>query len=306
MLPTRPLGQTGIELPLLGFGASPLGGVFGPVDADEGRRAVELALARGLNYFDTAPFYGLTRSERALGRALRDIPRRDYLLSTKVGRYGQNDFDFSAQRVRSSLRESQERLGVEYFDIVFCHDIEFGDTEQIIAETLPALRAEREAGLLRHTGISGLPLDLLRTVAERGRPEVVLSYCRYTLFNTELAAAMDSFREFGAGVVNAAPLGMGLLTRGGPPDWHPAGAELRAACRQAQELCERAGVELASLALDFALAGPAATTLIGMGDSRQVARNLVRIGAKKHPELLDAIRAVFDKLPAAARRWGQK
>ena len=103
---TRPLGKTGLNVSVLGFGASPLGGVFGEIEAAEGVRAVHAAIELGINLFDVAPYYGLTRAETALGDALRGIPRDRFLLATKVGRYGASDFDFSASRVLSSIEES--------------------------------------------------------------------------------------------------------------------------------------------------------------------------------------------------------
>ena len=298
---TRPLGRTGLNVPVLAFGASPLGGVFGPVPEDACMRAVHRALELGVCYFDTSPFYGATRSERMLGRALRHVPRDRYLLSTKVGRYGEHDFDFRGERVASSLAESQERLGVDRFDIVFCHDIEFGDPDQITGETLPALGDARAAGITAATGVSGYPLPVLRAAVARGEPDVVLSYCHYALFNTSLRDDAEFFAERGVGLINASPLGMGLLTRAGPPAWHPASERLRDVCRRAGELCRRAGLDLADQALAFALEGPAATTLIGMASPEVLERNAAR--TQSPPDVLDEVRSLFDTLPEADRGW---
>src|SRR5690348_12474454 len=109
----RPLGNTGLSVSILSFGASPLGGVFGPVEQSQADRAVRTALDAGVNFFDVAPFYGATRAETVLGRALTGVPRDQYLFATKVGRYGLDEFDFSAQRVTKSVEESLRRLGVE-------------------------------------------------------------------------------------------------------------------------------------------------------------------------------------------------
>src|SRR5579875_3902782 len=120
----RELGATGLRASILGYGASPLGGEFGPIDETEGIRTVHAALDAGINYFDVAPYYGRTRAESVLGRALRTIPRKAYILATKVGRYDTDRFDFSADRVVSSVEESLQRLGVETIDVIQCHDIE--------------------------------------------------------------------------------------------------------------------------------------------------------------------------------------
>src|SRR5712691_1255098 len=119
----RPLGKTGLQVSTLGFGASPLGSVFRPIDEVEGIRTVHTALDLGINFIDVSPFYGLTRAEAVLGKALATIPRDRYYLATKIGRYGQNEFDFSAPRVTASVDESLRRLGVDYVDLIQCHDI---------------------------------------------------------------------------------------------------------------------------------------------------------------------------------------
>src|SRR2546421_11501277 len=102
----RPLGRTGLEVSILGFGASPLGGVFGEIDESEAVRAVHAAIDLGVNLFDVSPYYGLTRAESVVGRALKQIPRHRFILATKVGRYGASDFDFSAGRTEQSVEES--------------------------------------------------------------------------------------------------------------------------------------------------------------------------------------------------------
>src|ERR1700729_2548625 len=135
----RPLGRTGLKLSSLSFGASSLGQEFRPVDLNEALRSVHVALDLGMNFIDTSPFYGRGMSECLLGVALRGVPRDQYLLGTKLGRYDAAHFDFSARRVVESVDVSLHRLGVDYLDIMLCHDIEFVDMSQIIQETLPAL-----------------------------------------------------------------------------------------------------------------------------------------------------------------------
>src|SRR3954447_24917260 len=113
----RQLGNTGLQVSVLGYGASPLGGVFREVDEAEGIRTVHTALDLGINFIDVSPYYGLTRAETVLGRALATVARDRYLLATKVGRYGESEFDFSAARVTRSVEESLRRLGVETLDL---------------------------------------------------------------------------------------------------------------------------------------------------------------------------------------------
>src|SRR5678816_1230946 len=117
---TRPLGRTGLRLPVLGFGASSLGQEFRKVTLEEALRSVRVALDCGLNFIDTSPFYGRGMSEVLLGLALRDVPRESYVLCTKLGRYDLAHFDFSARRVAESVDVSLHRLGTDHLDIVLC------------------------------------------------------------------------------------------------------------------------------------------------------------------------------------------
>jgi len=166
-MPRRLLGRTGLEVSVLGFGASPLGGVFQPVDPEVGAKAVEAAFRRGINFFDTSPYYGDTRSETVLGLGLSRLPRDQIVVATKVGRYGSNTFDFSAARVTASVEESLKRLQLSYVDVIQCHDIEFVHLDQIVTETLPALLMLKEKGRVRHIGITGLPLKVFKYVIDR-------------------------------------------------------------------------------------------------------------------------------------------
>src|SRR5947209_2226428 len=134
----RTLGKNGLPSPVPGFGASSLGQEFRQITLDEAIRSVQVALDCGLNFIDTSPFYGRGMSEVLLGVALRGVPRDRYLLCTKLGRYDLAHFDFSARRVRESVDVSLHRMGVEYLDIILCHDIEFVDMSKIVQETLPA------------------------------------------------------------------------------------------------------------------------------------------------------------------------
>ena len=147
-LPTRPLGRTGLELPVLSFGASSLGAEFRNVSVEEALASVRVALECGLSFIDTSPFYGRGMSEVLLGIALKGVPRESYILGTKLGRYDLHHFDFSAKRVAESVDVSLHRLGTDHLDIVLCHDIEFVDMRQIVEETIPMLRTLQRRGTM--------------------------------------------------------------------------------------------------------------------------------------------------------------
>eukprot|EP01018_Ginkgo_biloba_P002172 Gb_13838 [translate_table: standard] len=227
----RELGKTGLKLSCLGFGASPLGNVFGTVDEEDAIASVHEAVRLGINFFDTSPYYGGTLSEQVLGKALKTltVPRDQYIISTKCGRYKEG-FDFSAERVTRSIDESLARLNLDYVDILQCHDIEFGSLNQVIDETIPALQKLKETGKIRYIGITGLPLKIFPYVLDRVAPgsvDVILSYCHYGINDSSLEDLLPYLKSKGVGVISASPLSMGLLTEGGPPEWHPAPSELK-------------------------------------------------------------------------------
>ncbi len=291
----RTLGKTGLSLSVLGFGSSPLGGVFGDVGEADAVRTVHRAIELGINYFDVAPYYGITKAESVLGVCLSGIPREQYFLSTKVGRYGSADFDFSAERVTRSVDESLSRLGLEYVDILLCHDIEYVPMAQIWEETLPALAKVVQTGKARFLGFSGLPLAIYPRVLEQtDLVDVVLSYCHYTIQDTSLDTLLPYLTARNLGIINAAPLGMGLLSEREPPAWHPAPAEVKDACRKAAEYCAITGVSLSDLALSFSVQRPdIATTLVGMGSVGEVERNVASVERVPDPALLAQVRNIL-------------
>jgi L-galactose dehydrogenase len=293
----RQLGKTGLAVSVLSFGASSLGGVFGDIDEEEGIRAVRAALDLGINFIDVSPYYGATRAETVLGRALRGIPRERYILATKVGQYGEGEFDFSAERVTRSLDESCARLGVDYIDLLQCHDVEFADIDQIVNETLPAMVGLREAGRIGHIGITGLPLRIFPAIIDRAGPQTVetaLSFCRYGLNDTSLEGLLPYFRSRGVGVINASPTGMGLFTERGVPPWHPAPRPLIEGARRAVDFCRAAGVDSVKLALQFSISNPAiATTLVGTASEMEIRRNIHFAEAALDFEMIARVRELL-------------
>lgn len=258
----RKLGNTGLELSALSFGASSLGQEFRQVDLSEAIRAVHVALDRGMNFIDTSPFYGRGMSEVLLGPALRDIPRDKYLLGTKLGRYDGAHFDFSAKRVIESVDVSLHRMGVEHLDIVLCHDIEFVEMQQIVDETLPALRKIQEQGKVRFIGVSGYPMKMFKFVLDQTDLDVVLSYNHYTLQNSMFGDLVPYLKEKGVGIMNAAPFSARLLTNATLPPWHKATDEVRQIAAKAAQHCTDNGVDLAQLAVQFSVANQDMTTCV--------------------------------------------
>lgn len=258
----RDLGQTGLKLPILSFGASSLGQEFRSVDINDAMRAVHAALDVGMNFIDTSPFYGRGMSEVLLGVALRGIPRDRYLLGSKLGRYDAAHFDFSAKRVVESVDVSLHRMGVEYLDICLCHDIEFVNMAQIVDETLPALRMVQQQGKVRFVGVSGYPMKMFRYVLDRADLDVMLSYNHFTLQNTMLGDLVPYLRDKGVGIMNAAPFSARLLTNDPLPSWHKATPLVRETARKAAEHCRSRGVDIAQLAVQFSIRHPDISTCV--------------------------------------------
>lgn len=258
----RKLGKTGLELTVLGFGASSMGAEFRSIDLQEAISSVHVALECGMNLIDTSPYYGRGLSESLLGFALEGVPRDSYYLCSKLGRYAPSHFDFSAKRAVESVDISLERMRTDHLDFILCHDIEFVGLDQIVEETIPALRKLQSAGKVRWVGISGYPMKIFREIISRTELDVILSYNHYTLQNTMLADQLEFFEANGVGVMNAAPFSARLLTNAPLPVWHKATEPVREVCRKAAEHCTASGSDIAKLALQFSVAHQQMTTCI--------------------------------------------
>jgi len=293
----RNLGRTGLKVSALSFGASSLGSEFRQIDEAEGIRTVHLAIDLGLNFIDVSPFYGRTTAETVLGKALREISRDQYYLATKVGRYDTTSFDFSRERVTRSVDESLERLGLDHIDLIQCHDVEYGSLDQIVDETLPALRDLQQKGKVRFVGITGLPLKIFRHVIEQTGIDTILSYCRYSLNDTSLDELIPFLKDSDIGIISASPLSMGLLTRRGAPSWHPASEKIRDHCLRAVRFCEKRGHDIAKLALQFALANPEIhTTLVGTASPENLKKNADWIEEPIDEELLHQVQVLLNPI----------
>jgi hypothetical protein len=296
----REIGKTGMKVSQLGFGASSLGGVFRTIDEGSAIEAVYAAIDGGINFIDVSPYYGHYKAETVLGKALRNIPRDKYYLSTKVGRYGKdgvNTWDYSGKRAKESVKESMERLGIDFIDLINVHDIEFADLHQVVGETLPALVELREKGLVGHVGITDLQLENLKWVidhTEAGTVESVLNFCHYSLNDDKLLDFLDYFEEKGIGVINASPLSMGLLSNRGVPSWHPAPVGLVEACRKATEYCNEAGYPIEKLAVQYSIGNPRiASTLFSSANPDNVSKNLSYVDEGIPTGLVEKVREII-------------
>lgn len=295
------LGKTGMTVSNLGFGASSLGGVFHSIKESEAIEAVFTAVDNGINFIDVSPYYGHLKAETVLGKALKDIPRDKYYLSTKVGRYGKdgvNTWDYSAERAQASVYESMERLNVDHIDLINVHDVEFTDLQKVAEETLPALVELRDKGVVGHVGITDLQPENLKWLVENtpdGTIETILNFCHYCLNDDLLLDYLDFFEGREIGVINASPLSMGLLSQRGAPDWHPAPESLKDACKRAVEYCDAKGYPVEKLAVQYStsLNPRISTTLFSSANPANVLKNISYVNDPIDLELVAEVREII-------------
>jgi len=297
----RELGKTGMKVSSISFGASSLGGVFHSLKEGDGIVAVYTAVDNGINFIDVSPYYGHYKAEIVLGKALKNIKRNCYYLSTKVGRYGKdgvNTWDYTACRVVDSVYESMERLKIDYIDLINVHDIEFADLEMVCRETLPALCELRDKGVVKHVGITNLNLRHFKYVIDHvpdGTVESILSFCHYTLNDDALVDYFDYFESKNIGIINASPYSMGLLTERGVPEWHPAPPPLIRLSRKAVEYCKSKGTSIEQLAVSFCVQNPRiATTLFSTTNPENVLKTIQYAETPLDTDLLAEVQKIFE------------
>jgi aryl-alcohol dehydrogenase-like predicted oxidoreductase len=299
-LEKRKLGRTAIEVTSLGFGASSIGAEFGQFDIAKSLDAVRTAVDAGINLIDTAAYYGRGMSEVLLGQILPAYRRDSLVVSTKLGRYAPKHFDFSAKRVAESIDVSLERMRLDYLDLVFCHDIEYADVQQVIDETLPALRRQVEKGKVRYVGISGYPMRNFQRVIPTGLLDCVITYNHYNLQNDMALQWQGLAQKHGVGVINAAPFSARLLTDLPLPVWHKAPESVRAVAAKASAWCKARGTSIEKLALQFSVSHPGfASCLVGSAIPAEVSQWIAWIQEPIDQELIDGVRAEL----APIRNW---
>jgi aryl-alcohol dehydrogenase-like predicted oxidoreductase len=305
------LGKTGLNVSHLSFGASALGGVFRDIDETDGIRAVHAALDAGINYFDVAPAYGGTLAETVLGKALKGISRDRYFISTKAGKYtalgsyGADELDYSPSRIRAGLEESQQRLGVDYIDIVHLHDFEYqggAQTESAFAVGFPTLVALKQEGRIGAVSAGIYPLDLWQRVIAEAPVDAILTHNHYCLNDTRGLELVEPCRAKNIGMINASPFASGLLTGGKVADWHPANVAERALFAQASAFCERQGSSIAKLAFQFACQkSPFHTTMFSTARTTSLERNLAWYDEPFDASLLAEVQKIL--APVMNQQW---
>jgi D-threo-aldose 1-dehydrogenase len=275
----------------LGLGCAPLGGLYEQVSDEEARTVVDRAWERGLRLFDTAPLYGSGLSERRVGAALRDRPRDEFVLSTKVGRLlraGRTPdgpfkgapplgpvFDFSFDGALRSLDESLERLGLDRVDVALIHDPDDHFAEAI-AGAYAALERLRSEGVVRAIGVGMNQSELLARFARETDVDCFLLAGRYTLLDRgALAELLPLCLERGIAVLAGGVFNSGVLAGGATFDYEPAQPEVLERVRRLADVCARWNVPLAAAAVQFPLRHPAiSSVLVGCRSAAEVEENV--------------------------------
>lgn len=296
-LSIRALGSTGLQVTSLCLGTSPLAsmkGIYGyEVSADRAIETVECAIGSAINFIDTSNGYGEDgAAERRIGAAIAAVGLPDNMvLATKVDPDPLSG-NFSGDRVRASVEESLDRLGIDHIQLLHFHDPERMPFEEAIAAGGPvdALVALRDEGLVSHLGVAGGPPELLQRYLDLEIFEVVLTHNRYTLVDRSAYDLFQTAHAAGIGTLNAAPYGGGMLAQG--PALRPTYAYgLRAdrialAAAQMATLCERAGVPLAAAALQFSMrASFIDSTVVGVSSPERL-QDTLRLAQMEIPDSL--------------------
>lgn len=309
------LGKSNVQVPELGFGGGPLGGLFTPLDDETAAEALEAAWDSGIRYFDTSPHYGIGQSERRTGRLVQRKPRQEVTLSTKVGRLlvpqdpaGRMDesfavpathrrvWDFTRDGVRRSVEDSLERMGVDRIDLLLLHDAE-EHFEAALNDGYPALAELRAQGVVGAIG-AGMyhPGKLTRLVRESDVDVVMLSG-RYTLLDqSALDELLPACTDRNVSVLAASIFNSGLLATARPGthatfDYAPATPEMLERTHRLADVCEAHGVTLPALAMAFPLRHPAvAGIVVGMRSADEVRCNVAAFETEIPAQVWDDLR----------------
>jgi D-threo-aldose 1-dehydrogenase len=308
---TRRLGRSAVSVTEIGFGGAPIGGVRATVPEPEVQALLEAAWQGGMRYFDTSPYYGYGRSELRMGHALRQKPREEFVLSSKIGRVMRPlrpgeappadlrpnclpgfvaTYDYSYDGVMRSLEQSCLRTGISRIDVLFIHDIDFWTIQDralleerfrtVMEGGYRALDELRRAGVIGAIGAGLNEADMCLRFAQAGDFDCMLLAGRYTLLEQE---ALNDFlphaEKHGIGVIIGGPYNSGILTGAAANrptyDYAAAPPELLQRAQRLEAVCLRHGVPLAAAALQFPLHHPAVSAVIpGALSAAEVRENL--------------------------------
>ena len=288
--------KSGLQIPEFGIGTSPFGGLFASVSESAVADVISTSMELGLNYFDTAPHYGMGSAEVRLGRNINHLPRSSFVVSTKVGRLivpsekaddpgwenstaaVERIFDFSAAGIERSLLESLERLKMESVEMIFIHDPD-GAADQAISEAYPVLERLRAEGIVKTIGIGITSNEIPTRFINETDIDVVLIALKYTLLDQSAGAELlpTALRK-GVSVIAGGVFNSGILTNpkaGATFNYEPASPEVLARAQKIEKFFLDRGVSLAQAALQFPMQHPAISAiLVGCRSADEVTTNV--------------------------------
>lgn len=284
------------ELGRLGLGTAPLGGLYEAVDEETAYAVVDRAWELGVRTFDTAPYYGSGLAERRLGTALRDRPRDELIVSTKVGRllrpgpsawHGapalEAYFDFSYDGALRSLEESLDRLGLDRVDVALVHDPD-DHFDEALAGAYRALARLRDEGVVRAVGVGMNRSELLCRFAREADPDCFLLAGRYTLLDRSGAdELLPLCAERGIAVIAGGVFNSGVLAGGDTYDYESASSGVLERVHRLRNVCAEWDVPLPAAALQFPLRHAAVTTIV--------------VGCRTPDEVAEDVRLLEQELP---------
>ncbi|PPK45980.1 D-threo-aldose 1-dehydrogenase [Trinickia symbiotica] len=312
---------SGVTIPgPIGFGGAPLGNLFSPVSEELAAQTISAAWKSGVRYFDTAPFYGTGLSERRLGQILRELPRQEFVLSTKVGRIlvpddsvpsAQNgyvfglpfrvEYDYSSDGAYRSIEDSLERLGMDRIDVVYIHDVaedthgpdwktQYRTAMDGAARALSDLRAQ---GVIRSWGLGVNRVEPCIRALIDSDPDVFLLAGRYTLLDTSaLDSLIPACEQRGAKLVVGGPYNSGLLAGGTTFEYSTAPVEMVEKAALIGARCAQFGVSLKAAALQFCSAPEAVCAVIaGARNPDEVCENVKEMSAQIPADLWRMLKA---------------
>ncbi len=306
----RRLGQTECELPLLGFGGAPLGELFTRVTEEDANETMSACWEGGIRYYDTAPWYGRGQSEHRMGRFLYQKPRKDFILSTKIGRllvppvsgkafdtgfwsgglHFDTVFDYSYDGLMRSYEDSLQRLGMNQVDVLLIHDLDVRNqgTEEIVGAYLTQLRTSgwravevlKDSGAIKAIGAGVNQVGTITRFLELTDPDFFLVAARYTLLDQcMLDHEFPMLEERGCGVINGAPFGSGILATGAVPgakyNYDDAPEDIMELVRKIEAVCKRHNTPLIAASLQFVFGHHLVASVIpGAYNADQVRSNI--------------------------------
>jgi D-threo-aldose 1-dehydrogenase len=317
----RPLGKSGLEVTMLGFGGVPLGNLYRACSDAEAHATVRAAYDAGIRLIDTAPLYGFGMSEHRIGAAMRELPRDSWMLSTKIGRIlsaakephkldGRNfvkvapyqpRFDYSYDGVMRSFEDSLHRLATHRIDILLIHDCDVwthGSEEayrarfkEVMDSGYKALAELRAAGVVKAIGVGVNEVQVCLDFSRAGDFDCFLLAGRYTLLEQgALDELLPRCAQANISLIIGGPYNSGILATGAVPgatyNYKPAPPEVMDKVRRLEAVCARHDVPLARAALQFPLGhGQVATMIPGARSPQEVQQNVDMFAAPIPAEL---------------------